>query len=267
MRRGCSLVTALLGLIALAFAALACGGGRSVTTAGLLPAGERGGVYLALGDSIAAGSGASDASATSYVALVEEALRDRFGEGLEVRSLAVGGHTTQDLIDRQLPAALELLGRGDVRLVTVTISGNDLNQLAAYRACQTDPSLPDCPIDDLLLEIEQRLDRILQALRDAGPGVAIAIQVYPNLFSGTGHMFERQAELAFGLLDGVIAGVAARHNVLVADPRPAFAGEGGSLTHLLDPTPGPHPNDAGYRAIAEAFLEVLGLSTADAGTD
>ncbi len=250
----------LLALVALALVGAGCNGGSPrVTTAGLLPEGEQGGVYLALGDSIAAGTGASDAANTSYVALVAAALRERFGDTLEVDSLAVGGHTTQDLIDDQLAPAVARLGEGDVRLVTVTIGGNDLYQYSASAACVADPGDPACPLEDGLLDVERRLDRILGDLRAAGPEAAIVIQAYPNLFSGTGHEFERSADKAFGLLNGVIGSVAARHDVLVADPRAAFEGKGNDLTHILDPTPDFHPNDAGHRAIAGAYLEVLGL--------
>ena len=123
----------------LALGATACNGGSSrVTTAGLFPDDATGGVYLALGDSIAAGSGASDPATTSYAGLIASELRDEFGPELELRSLAVGGHTTQDLISNQLDPALEALRAGDVRLVTLTISGNDLNQV------QDSPDAPAC---------------------------------------------------------------------------------------------------------------------------
>jgi lysophospholipase L1-like esterase len=269
MRSTCRLIAPLLALVALAFAVLACNGGAE--TGGLagvpLPENGSGGVYLALGDSVAAGSGASDAASTSYVALVAGALRSRFGDALELDSLAVPGHTTQDLIDDQLPAAVERLREGDVRLVTLTIGGNDLNQYGVHPACVRDPSDPACPLEDGLLEVERRLSLIFEELREAGPEATIVTQAYPNLFSGTAHQFEWSAETAFDLLNGVITGVARRHGVLVADPRRAFVGEGGELTHLLDPAPDAHPNDAGYRVIAVAFLEVLGISTADAGED
>ena len=71
--------TAFVGLVALAVVAAACGDNEPGRSAGSLTLGEgTGGIYLALGDSIAAGEGASDPSTSSYVALVAEALRARF---------------------------------------------------------------------------------------------------------------------------------------------------------------------------------------------
>ncbi len=262
-------------LAALALVALACGGGQSAPVATATPTLEATlepsvGVYLPLGDSIAAGQGASATLSTSYMALVVEALRSRFGPTLQLHSLAVSGHTTQDLIDEQLPQAVARLQEGDVRVVTITIGGNDLFQYSSEPICIEFPSDPACPLEDGLLEVEQRLDRILGELRAAGPEAIIVIQVYPNLFSGTGDrqfggvmVFEQAAQTAFDLLNGVIIAVAQRNDVLVADPRAAFDGRGGELSHLLDSEPDAHPNDAGYRVIADAFLDALGLPAND----
>ncbi len=260
---------ALASLVALVLAVSCSGGdagGPANDSAGgpvndpilVLEAGASG-VLLALGDSVAAGSGASDPATTSYVGLVAEALRSTFDAEVTVESLATGGHTTQTLIDEQLEPALALLRQGDVVLVTITIGGNDLSQYGAHEACIADPTDLECPLEDGLLEVEDRLDTILSRLRETAPGVPIVIQLYPNLFSGTGHEFTRQAEAAFRLLNGVIVGVARRLDVPTADPRRAFEGQGQNLTHLLDDTPDAHPNDAGYQEIADAFLEALGL--------
>ncbi len=268
----------LLALAALALAALACNSESSVDPTATPPPTEVsevvGGVYLALGDSIAAGTGASDADSTSYVALVAEALPSRYGPTLVLRSLAEGGDTTADLIDKYLSQAVEVLEQGDVRVVTVTIGGNDLFQYSSTPVCIDDPGDPDCPLQDGLLEVTERLDRILGELRAAGPLTVIVIQLYPNLFSGTGEVNlsgiivrEGAPEVAFGLLNDVIAEVAGRNGVLLADPRAGFEGRGGELGHLLEPEPDAHPNDDGHRVIADAFLEALRPLVGELATD
>ena len=247
----------IVALLALALAAVACD--SSSSTASILPEGD-GGVYLALGDSIAEGENASDPERTDYVALVFDALQARYGESLRLESLAVSGHTTQDLVEQQLPRAVDFLRNGDVRVVTLTIAGNDLYVLAENPVCPTAPQDPACPFDDIVAETEGRLDTILSELRNAGPETAIVIQAYPNLFSGSGHTFEGPAEFSFGRLNDVIEQVAARHDVIVADPRDEFEGRSAELTGIFDSPANFHPNDAGYQIIAAAFLEVLGLS-------
>lgn len=257
MRSVAVALIAIAALLALAFGAVACSSNSS--TASILPGGE-GGVYLAMGDSVAAGENASDPERSDYVALVFDALRARYGDSLRLESLAVGGHTTQDLIEQQLPRALDLLHNGDVRVVTLTIAGNDLYVLAENPVCPTAPQDPACPFDDIIAETEGRLDTVLQELRNAGPETAIVIQLYPNLFSGSGHAFEGPATYSFGRLNDVIEDVAASYDVIVADPREEFEGRARELTGIFDSTADFHPNDAGYAIIAAAFLETLGLA-------
>ncbi len=263
---------ALLALLAASLLVLACGEDRAVEPPAdfvppALPESGIGGAYLALGDAIAAGIGASEPAGTGYVALVAQAMRARFGETLEFQSLAAPGDTTQALVDRQLGPALDRILSGDVRLVTLTIGADDLSVYMADPACLPDPSDPACPLENGLLAVERRLDRTLQDLREAAPEAAIVIQVYPNFYSGSAHELEWTVEIALDRLNGVVIGVAQRYGVLVADPRAPFEGHSEDLTHLADPASDFHPNDAGHGAIAEAFLEVLGLATTDGATD
>jgi hypothetical protein len=86
----------------------------------------------------------------------------------------------------------------------------------------------------------------------------IVLLAYPNLFSGTGHRFEAPASRVLPRLDDVIRTVATKYqHTAVADPSAAFEGHGRELTHVLDTPFDPHPNDAGHRVIADAFIDVL----------
>lgn len=227
--------------------ASACGGDNSGSAA--RPAAD--GAYLSIGDSIAAGSGASDPAKTSFAAIVAGRL------DLELTNLAVAGATTSDVIDQQLAAAR---GTADVRLITVSAGGNDLAALIPNATCTQDP-LPDtCPLEDALAGVEERLLRIVRDLRAAHPDAAIVLLAYPNFFSNTGHDFEAPAARVLPRFAETVRAVAAASGarVAVADASRLFDGRGDELTHVLDEVFDPHPNDAGHEALAGVVVEVYG---------
>jgi len=209
-------------------------------------------IYVSIGDSVAAGSGASDAKATSFPALL--AAR----EEVSLRDVAVAGGTTQDVIDDQLGKALVSIQTGRVAFVTISAGGNDLATLIPNAACVEEPLPASCPLDETLARVETNLDQILSYIRDANRRVPIVLLAYPNFFSGTGHAWEAPAGRVLPELAAVIRSVAARYDgVAVADAAPAFEGRGGELTHVLDQAFDPHPNDAGHRVIADVFSAAL----------
>ncbi|MGY1669402.1 SGNH/GDSL hydrolase family protein [Geodermatophilus sp. SYSU D00710] len=157
-------------------------------------------VYLALGDSVAAGVGA-----VPYVTGYPELLEDRLDDGynpfadratphapvdFELVNLAVGGATTTSLIAEQLPAALDLIEkrngdrnpRNDVEVITVTIGGNDVVR-PAIAACLLDPTPTDCQatVDAALAGVRARLTAILGLLVTvAGRDTEVVVTTYYN---------------------------------------------------------------------------------------
>jgi lysophospholipase L1-like esterase len=116
-------------------------------------------LYLALGDSLAAGVGASDPQVTAYVPRFYQLLRQQLGcqptgqpscHSLALRNLGVGGATSTTLLATQLPQALaELQARNgdpnphnDVKVVTIDIGGNDLFGVVSS-SCAAGPT-PEC---------------------------------------------------------------------------------------------------------------------------
>jgi lysophospholipase L1-like esterase len=152
--------------------------------------------HLALGDSVAAGVGASRPD-LGYVPLVAAALAgarrcgdDQTGSCLrESIDLSVGGATTSSLVATQLPAATALLQarnrnattEDDVRLITLTIGGNDLFQ-PVIAAC-TNPTAPVCSstVATQLQQVAANYAVILGRLRAAaGRHTTIAVTTYYN---------------------------------------------------------------------------------------
>src|SRR3989304_8102751 len=92
--------------------------------------------YLALGDSLGVGSGASDPATKGYVPLFRDFLEseDAWDTDLLLNNLSIPGATSTTLISVQLPTAVAELearngdkkGNNDVKVGTVEIGGNDV---------------------------------------------------------------------------------------------------------------------------------------------
>ncbi len=234
------------------------------------------GLYLALGDSLSEGVGASVRGSTAFVPLV----RDGLGEGTELVNLGHSGDTSADLIEHgHLDEAVRQIaarnGDGDpdndVKLVTLEIGGNDL--LALFFSlvlpgicANVEESLASELCVDALRErldsfapnLAAALDRLLQA----DPGLNIAVMTLYNPFSGGLAPADELAELALegrpggpfpeGLND-VIRAEAGERGLRVVDWYPLFEGRADEYiaSDLI------HPNDVGYRVMADAVLEAV----------
>jgi len=214
-----------------------------------------GDVYVALGDSLAAGF-VVGAPEEAYVARVAQAIRAR--QPIEVRNFSVPGETSASLLQRQLPAALAFIeqqraaGRR-VSPITIDIGGNDL--------------LRGRPLDaqgrqQLIAQIERNIGTTLDQLRDATGSLLgareadIAIMTYYNPFLGDPADPASDAYWSTQLNQAIQRAAEAR-GVAVADVASAFAG--GNVYRYTYITSGDiHANADGHGLIAERFIEALG---------
>jgi lysophospholipase L1-like esterase len=234
-------------------------------------------LYLALGDSLAAGVGASDPLVTAYVPRLYELLRQELScqqsgrpgcPSLALRNLGVGGATSTTLIAEQLPVAVaELRTRthdpnpqNDVKVVTIDIGGNDM--FSVVPLCAAGPT-PECTalIQTRLQTFAANFAHILGELRAAaGPDTVIIAMTYYNplpscrlatLAPLADAVLEGGLGLAGGLND-LIRSISADNGVLVAETYGKL-GPG----DLVGGTDCLHPDDSGYQLITEAFATAL----------
>jgi lysophospholipase L1-like esterase len=231
-------------------------------------------VYVALGDSLAWGDGASVPTHTGYVPRLAGYFQGASHGGAdELVNLGVGGTTTGQLLSGQMLQALAIIGdpATDTRVVTISVGGNDLLNLIND---QTDPCIelgPTSPTCQVLLAaamagVAANMPQILGALGAAlaaDPGdEKIFVLVPYNPFSGTGHpleaiitLVERGAYPGAGCgdtgLDDILACTAAYFGAVVVDSYPLFEGRTLQLTHMGEGF-NVHPNDTGYEVIAKA---------------
>ena len=265
----------LLAALLLAIVAIAPAGAAPGAAPGLV---EDAPVYLALGDSLAFGTGASAPATTGSVPRVYEALREQLpcrpGEEapcpeMQLLNLGENGATTETLLNTQLPAAIDLLRQrngdddtgNDVRVVTIDIGGNDA-VAGVFGACAEAVTLA-CPgaVQETLATIERNLTAILMQLRGAaGPDTEIAVMTYYNGLVGCDYSdVADNAEMVLNGVPGVMPGlngiirqVAERAQVTVVE---TFGKLGPA-----DLVGGPdclHANDVGYEKIASAFIDTI----------
>lgn len=235
-----------------------------------------GGTYIALGNSLSEGVGASDRETTAFVPLVHEGL----GDGFELLNLGHSGDTSRDLIDHGHldEAILEVNERNsdddpdnDVKLVTLEIGGNDLLELFFNLVLPgTCPSVteslarPQC-VDALRQALDRfgpNLETALDRLQQADPDLTIAVMTLYNPFSGGIETVAEIAEVALegepdtpfpaGLNDLIRSETSAR-GLTQVDWYPLFVGKAGEYVSpdLI------HPNDTGYEVLANAVLEAI----------
>jgi lysophospholipase L1-like esterase len=235
--------------------------------------------YMALGDSLAWGYGASDPDTKGYVPLFHDFLESKewWNRPLLLNNLSIPGATSTSLISDQLPAALEELEArngdwwwwpfNDVTVVTVDIGGNDL--LALLDVC-ADGITPECQaaIGTTFATFSANFDYTLDELREAaGPRTTIVVMTYFNSLEGPGCPADLvplgeavlEGNPAIGLPVGandLIRSIAAAHDAEVAElvpggEFPALLGESNILPDCV------HPNDSGYQIIADAFVDAF----------
>jgi lysophospholipase L1-like esterase len=208
-------------------------------------------LYVALGDSVAAGPG-------TYVERLFPYYQSTLGV-TQLSNRAVSGETSGSLrTGGQLDSALaDVNAASDTRAVTIDIGGNDRFECA--------DSWASCPYR---YNLYATLSDLKAALASDPGAETFAAMAYYNPASGLGgdapdsgeSWYERQlfgtdllvdCEITEGPHVGgtdVIYQEAGRRGALVADPYPAFKEAGQSL--MADSL---HPNDAGHAAIADAF--------------
>ena len=228
--------------------------------------------YIAIGDSLAFGVGASDPASGGYVALTYETLRssERYRDrGLELVNLGVPGATSSDLLlpGGQLERALsEIRDRQEdisssddnVEIITVDIGGNDVLALAtADSPCVDDLLGEECQgrFQEMLGTLKGNLTEVLEGLREAAPKADLVVMDLYSPLSGRGGAEDLIADFAVGEINAVTEEVASRPDLdaSLASIYPLFRGRAAQFI-AADCV---HPNDDGHALMAEVVLAAI----------
>ena len=214
------------------------------------------GLYVALGDSISGGWGASSPQ-RSWVQLYYGYLQ-KSRNVTDLYTLALNGATSADLRSREYFALNAIRAKSDTKVVTIDIGINDVHGGGGLE-CLRGANEPGCAFTGNLRAILKAVNRALAT--DPGKEVVQVMQYY-NAGIGTPKASEQRKELlgTDGKVDCAGTGTALGLNDLIhcisieqgatpIDVLPIFD-KAGKAFLAGDQK---HPNDAGHRAIAKAF--------------
>ena len=252
--------------------------------------------YLALGTSLTVGFQPNAAETLGYVGRVWRTM-SRELDGLELRNLGCPGETSRSMIDgdgslcgyaagSQLDAAVAFLEAHpcEVAFITIEVGANDLVERCLARSGLIDRACAE----DLKPRLRARLERILDALSTAAPGVPIVGMSYYNPFLGLwvvpgGRPIARADQRAWVVMNGALTEGYAEAGADVADVAAIFRIDDFEHTVLFPPFGripvnvaracawtwfcsasdfgDPHPNRDGYEKIARTFERAVGRLT------
>ncbi len=264
----------LLPLLAVALAAACSDSSPSAAPVATDTAGVP--VYIALGDSLSEGIGASAPGSTGFVPLVYDSLPD----GYELQNLGHSGDTSRQLLDHghldEAIATIEQLNGdsdadNDVRLVTLEIGGNDLLGLyfsfVLTGVCPDVDTLlatPACAdaLRTVLTNFEPNLIATLDSIEAADPSLEVVVLTLYDPFSGQLPGQTAISQIALEGMEGspfpeglntIMRRLVAGRNVTLVDLYPLFQGRSNELISIDFI----HPNDAGHAVMAEAVIAAI----------
>jgi lysophospholipase L1-like esterase len=216
--------------------------------------------YMAMGDSIAAGFKAQPATNGYAFLLYQGGVFDRVPHTL-FNDIAAVGATSDDVLQFQVPQALIPASRGGFvpQYITLTVGGNDIAAIRTFLATNPDPLVLQAFIAQTLASYSSHLMAILQQLVVALPTAKIfvgnqySVPELEALFAGGPEVLE--------IFNQTTAGVVAafQGHAYLVDVHAAFLDRNGLL--LIERRGASqfevHLTNAGHRAMAKAFAEVI----------
>lgn len=208
------------------------------------PTPQQGGMLLSLGDSLTRGTG--DINGRGYVGVLREELREMFGPDTQVVNLGINGQTSDDLLQQvKQPKVQKFLQ--EARWITITIGSNDLNRKSGGLF-----KIDKEGAQEGKIQYEKNMNQIFQSIREQNAEAPIFIFGLYNPFADLQNEGETSPLIREWnqTLQEVAGGFP---QVIVVPTFDLF--QLNTTAYLY--TDHFHPNQEGYRRMAERLLPLL----------
>lgn len=208
-------------------------------------------VYVALGDSLAAGQTPNSQIDAGYADMIAGELVRHQPVALFTKDLAFPGFTTQDVLERvKSPEAKEVLASANI--ITLSAGANDLLRLVQVDPAEGSLTFQQIQTDFALNQARENVEAILAELKTRAPQADVYVMgyyfAYPHVREsqkeGTGKQLDR--------LNRILKQSAEKAGAQFVAVDAAF---GASPTDKVPNPADVHPNFKGYQAMANAFLD------------
>ncbi|QFG00221.1 SGNH/GDSL hydrolase family protein [Psychrobacillus glaciei] len=208
-------------------------------------------VYIALGDSIAAGQTPNRAIDAGYTDLIAQELTRSHQLAYFSKALAFPGYTTADVLKTvRTKEAKELLKNATV--VTISAGANDLLRLVQVNPSKGTVAYKQVQVDYALNNVRKNIDDIIQEVQAITPKAKIVVMGYYFAYP---HVHDAQKEgikKELNTMNTILKTEANANGATFVDVEEAFKGH---EKELLPNSSDVHPTMEGYRLMANAFLK------------
>ncbi|MUK87400.1 LPXTG cell wall anchor domain-containing protein [Ornithinibacillus sp. L9] len=219
--------------------------------------GEKNLYYVALGDSLAAGTDYNNQLGNGYPDYITESLNEYTDFDVNLNNMGVPGYRTDQVLEQiSDPEVLAELAAADI--ITLSAGANDV--LQAVNIKEVDFSDPEQVAEVIQIATEKmeqvaaNISTTIATIKQVNPDVLVYVMGYYNALP---YMDEGAQAYILTLIDGLNSGIAGGAQAMGATFVPTFDAFDGKYEDYLPNEENIHPNEAGYRALSQLFLPFI----------
>lgn len=207
-------------------------------------------VYIALGDSLAAGQTPNRAIDTGYTDLIAQKLTGTGQLAYYSKALAFPGYTTADVLAKvQSDESKQMLK--NATLVTISAGANDLLQTVQVNATSGSIAYQQISADFALNNVRKNIEQIIQEVQAIAPQAKIYVMgyyfAYPHVRASQKEGIKKELDR----LHTILKTQSVANGATYVSVEESF---GQDATTLLPNPADVHPTMEGYRVMANAFF-------------